>query len=89
VDPGELRRELAAIRKTGYAISDQQFELVSASVAAPIRGPGNNVVAALSIIVPSHENTARSFIPAVIAAARGISRTLGAPSTPRPDLSLA
>jgi DNA-binding IclR family transcriptional regulator len=83
VDPHELRRELATIRQVGYAISDRQFELVSTSVAAPIRGPGNNVVAALSIIVPSRDGTARGFLPAVVAAARGISRTLGA-RLPRP-----
>lgn len=85
-DPRELRSELAAIRKAGYAISDRQFELVSTSVAAPIRGAGNNVVAALSIIVPARDGTARGFVPAVVAAARGISRTLGA-RLPRPSSS--
>ena len=83
VDPRELRRELATVRKAGYAISDRQFELVSTSVAAPICGAGNNVVAALSIIVPSRDGTARGFVPAVVAAARGISRALGA-RLPRP-----
>jgi DNA-binding IclR family transcriptional regulator len=82
VDPEELRRELASIRKTGYTISDRQVELVSTSVAAPIRGPGHAVVAALSIIIPSRDGSARRFVPAVLAAARGISRTLGAPLTP-------
>ncbi|MGW0738017.1 IclR family transcriptional regulator [Streptomyces sp. NPDC002851] len=81
VDPRELRRELAAIRKTGIAICDRQFELVSTSVAAPIRSADNSVVAALSIIVPSRDGTARGFVPAVVAAARGISRSLGAPLT--------
>jgi DNA-binding IclR family transcriptional regulator len=83
VDPAVLRRELAAIRRDGYAISDRQVELVSTSVAAPVRGPDNTVVAALSIIVPSRDNTARGFVPAVVAAARGISRSLGAPVTRR------
>ena len=81
VDPADLRRELAAIRRDGYAISDRQVELVSTSVAAPIRGPDNAVAAALSIIIPARDNTARSFVPAVVAAARGISRSLGAPVT--------
>ena len=78
VDPRELRRELAAIRNAGFAVSDRQFELISTSVAAPIRGPDNSVIAALSIIVPARDGTARGFVPAVVAAARGISRTLGA-----------
>jgi DNA-binding IclR family transcriptional regulator len=78
VDPAELRRELAKIKRTGYAISDRQFELVSTSVAAPIRGPGNTVVAALSLIVPFRSSTARRYVPAVLAAAQGVSRALGA-----------
>jgi DNA-binding IclR family transcriptional regulator len=81
VDPEELRRELAKIRRSGYAITDRQVELVSVSVAAPIRGAGAmGVVAALSIIVPARGPDARRFVPAVRAAARGISRALGAPS---------
>ncbi|MFI9629701.1 IclR family transcriptional regulator [Streptomyces sp. NPDC052042] len=78
VDPHQLRRELAAILRTGYAITDRQFELVSTSVAAPIRGPDQSVIAALSIIVPSRDGTAHGFVPAVVTAARRISRALGA-----------
>jgi DNA-binding IclR family transcriptional regulator len=40
VDPGQLRRVLAAVKRNGYTISDKQVEFVSSSVAAP-RGPGN------------------------------------------------
>jgi DNA-binding IclR family transcriptional regulator len=79
IDPGQLRRVFAAVKRNGYAISDQQVELVSTSVAAPVRGPGNEVVAALSIIIPSKGGSARRYVPAVVAAARGISRSLGAP----------
>lgn len=78
-DPNDLRRELAKIRKSGYSISERQVELVSTSVAAPIRGPDGDVVAALSIIIPARGDAARRFVPAVVAAARGISRALGAP----------
>jgi len=79
VDPDQMRRELAKIRLSGYAISDRQVEMVSISVAAPIYGPGGaGVVAALSIIVPACGTDVRRFVPAVRAAARGISRALGA-----------
>ncbi|MET8831887.1 IclR family transcriptional regulator [Streptomyces sp. NPDC004610] len=78
VDPAALRRELAAVRRDGFAFSDRQFERASASVAAPVRGPDNTVVAALSIIAPSREGTARALAPAVVTAARGVSRALGA-----------
>lgn len=81
IDPDELRRELAKIRRAGYAITDRQVEMVSTSVAAPIYGPANAVVAALSIILPSRGTDVRRFVPAVRGAARGISRELGARST--------
>jgi len=81
-EPGALRREAAEIRRNGYAITCRQVDLVSMSVAAPIRGPENSVVAAISIIVPVHGQAARTFVPTVVAAAHGISRTLGA--RPRP-----
>jgi DNA-binding IclR family transcriptional regulator len=70
-------------------MADRQVELVSTSVAAPIRGPRNTVVAALSVIIPSRDNTARSFMPAVVTAARGISRSLGrrSPAGRRPTRS--
>jgi DNA-binding IclR family transcriptional regulator len=78
VDPDELRRELAKVRKSGYAITDRQVELVSTSVAAPIYGPGRaGVIAAISIIMPRLNTDVRRFAPAVLTAARGISRALG------------
>ena len=76
-DPGRLRRELAEVRRTGVAISRRQIELISISVAAPIRAAGQ-VVAALSVVVPSENADPRRYTPAVVAAAHGISRTLGA-----------
>ena len=77
IDPAELRRELAKIRRAGHAITVRQMETVSVSVAAPVYGPAG-VVAALSVIVPAYGTDARRFVPAVRAAARGISRQLGA-----------
>lgn len=75
-DPAELRRVLADVRRTGVAVSDGQIELVALSVAAPVRGPRGEVVAALSVVVPSAGSDPRSYAPVVRAAARGISRAL-------------
>jgi DNA-binding IclR family transcriptional regulator len=74
-DPKRLRRSLAEARRAGYTISDRQIELVSVSVAAPVRGAGGEVVAALSVVVAAGAS-ARRYVPAVVAAARGISRSL-------------
>ena len=77
--PDELRRMLAEVRRTGVAISDGQIELIALSIAAPVRGKGGDVVAALSVVVPAMSADARAYVPVVRAAARGISRALGAP----------
>lgn len=84
-DPRRLRRILADVRSQGYAISDRQIELVSTSVAAPVRGAHGDVVAALSIVAAARGFDPRSFAPAVVAAARGVSRQLAEAGTrPRP-----
>jgi DNA-binding IclR family transcriptional regulator len=81
--PEQLRRVLADVRRDGFVISDQQVELVSLSVAAPVYGPEDSVVAAISIVVPTQGADPRTLVPAVRAAARGISRSLGAPRAVR------
>ncbi len=77
-DPTLLRRAMAEVRRTGYAISDRQIETISVSVAAPVYDSTRTVVAALSIVVAAKAGHARRYVPAVLAAARGISRHLGA-----------
>ncbi|GLW06983.1 IclR family transcriptional regulator [Microtetraspora sp. NBRC 13810] len=84
-----LRRALADVRRTGTAVSDGQVELFALSVAAPIHGPDDSVVAAVSIVVPGHDRRAQTLVPAVRASARGISRALGAPSALRSPASAA
>ncbi|MEU6641495.1 IclR family transcriptional regulator [Saccharomonospora sp. NPDC046836] len=80
----ELRQVLATVRRTGYAVSDRQIDPAFLSVAAPIHGPGNAVVASLSLIVPHTESHRPSLGHLVQATARGISRALGAPTKPLP-----
>jgi len=78
-DPAQLRRILAEIRRTGAAVSDRQVTLDAVSVAAPVYGGDGTVVAALSIVVRGDGPSAvRPMTPSVRAAARGISRVLGA-----------
>jgi DNA-binding IclR family transcriptional regulator len=94
-DPAALRRVLADVRRTGYAVSDRQVTMDAVSVAAPVRaalgsgsigvgrrpptpradGPGA-VVAALSVVVGTDGPPASALIPAVVTAARGLSRLM-------------
>jgi len=76
-DPRRLRRELAEVRRAGVAITRGQIELISTSVAAPVWDSGQ-VVAAVSVVVPESHDPHR-YVPAVVAAARGISRALAQP----------
>ena len=76
-DPVRLRRVLAEVRRTGVAVSTRQITDDALSVAAPVRGPGGAVVAAVSVVVPQVDAQVPALIPAVRLAARGISRALG------------
>lgn len=82
VQPHELRRLLAEVRRLGYAVSDRQVTMDSVSVAAPVWGPDGTVVAALSIVIRHDTLPPATLIPAVQAAARGISRAVGVPDLP-------
>ncbi|MET1071010.1 MAG: IclR family transcriptional regulator [Umezawaea sp.] len=81
--PAALRKKLAQVRRDGYVISDAQIELITLSVAAPVRGADDHVVAAVSIVVPQDGVDVGTLVPAVRTAARGISRALGAPRAVR------
>lgn len=76
VDPKVLRRMLADVRRTGLAVSDRQVTMDALSVAAPVRGPGGDVVAALSVVVQANGADPRTLAPAVRTAAAAITRGL-------------
>jgi len=76
VDPVRLRRELAEVRRRGFAVSDGQVTLDALSVAAPVRSAENTVIAALSLVVRAGADRHVTLVPAVRTAALGISRAL-------------
>jgi DNA-binding IclR family transcriptional regulator len=80
VDPRVLRRTLAEARHTGVAVAEEQLTMEAVAIAAPIRGAGDEVVAALGLVVHVDECEPRALVPVITATARGISRALGAPS---------
>ncbi|MFG1803162.1 IclR family transcriptional regulator [Micromonospora carbonacea] len=75
-DAGRLRRCLADVRRTGYAVSDRQVTMDALSVAAPIRAP-EGVVAAISLVVAHDRADPVALVPLVRAAGRVLSRALG------------
>jgi DNA-binding IclR family transcriptional regulator len=82
--PAALRRALAEIRRTGLGVINRRRPAPVVSVAAPVRGQRDRVVAALSIVVPAGGTSPRTLEPAVRAAARAVSRGLGAPTAAEP-----
>ncbi len=84
VDPFRLRSILADVRRTGIAVSDRQVTSDAVAVAAPIREPSGEVVAAVSVVVHAGTYDTALLSALVSTAARGISRSLAGPSALRP-----
>ena len=84
--PAALDRELNATRERGYAVEKEEAVLGEAGVAAPIFDRNAEAVGAVGVAGPGERilrrGRERTIANAVIEAARGISRDLGAPRWP-------
>ena len=75
-----LKKNLEEIRRTGYAVDEQDFEVGAYAFGAPVYDHDGNVVAGLSITTPSARYSAerrKELIRLVLAAARTLSAKLG------------
>lgn len=76
-----LLKLLDETRKQGYSLNDEELVKGLRSVAAPIRGAGNEIVAAIGIAVPSSRVTVadlkRDYVQQLLATAEKISMALG------------
>lgn len=79
-DPDGLRYRLAEIRRSGVAIIENQLTYDARAIAVPIRGPRDQVIAAVGLTTPTESPSPHALVPALAATARAISRALGAPS---------
>jgi DNA-binding IclR family transcriptional regulator len=73
--PGLLRRQLARAVRDGYATTTEEMSLGACSVAVPIRR-GDEVVAALGIVVPGFRSDRPRLVAALRVAAEGVGRLL-------------
>jgi IclR family transcriptional regulator, acetate operon repressor len=73
VDPAELRKELARIRKRGCAVDEEEFRDGVACAAAPVLA-GGTAIAAYSISAPASRfrRGRRELVEAVLASAEGV-----------------
>ncbi|MHB8692635.1 MAG: IclR family transcriptional regulator [Solirubrobacteraceae bacterium] len=79
-DPRLLRSELTRVRRTGLATAVDELEPGLAAMAAPVRGAGGDVIAALSITGPTLRMTPpriRQLQGTLIEEALVLSRRLG------------
>ncbi|HEY3725741.1 MAG TPA: IclR family transcriptional regulator [Solirubrobacteraceae bacterium] len=79
-DPALLRAELVVVRREDFAAAVDELESGLAAIAAPVRGAGGEVVAALSISGPTTRMTTERIAelkPILIEEARVLSRRLG------------
>ena len=78
-----LRRQLATIRRQGWATSAGERQVGVGSVSAPVRGARGETIAAVSVSGPTSRISradARRYAPAVVTAASEIERALGFPA---------
>lgn len=76
----ELRRLLASVRERGYGTDDEEYTVGVRCVAVPVRDHTNNVVAGLSVSVPTiryDDRFRERALELLRAGARDISRSLG------------
>ena len=68
--PGALRRELAKVRRCGYALDREEITRGIVCVAAPIRNGEGDTVAAISIAFPAYINEERKITGEIAAVTR-------------------
>lgn len=73
--PAKLRRQMSRVREDGYATTDEEMTLGACSMAVPVHR-GEDVVAALGVVVPPPGRDRVRMIAALEVAARGIGRAL-------------
>jgi DNA-binding IclR family transcriptional regulator len=78
-EPGRLERELAEVRRRGFARTGEEMTLGASSVAVPIMGADGTPVAAVGIVVASSRRDLLRFVPGLRVAALAIGRQLRSP----------
>ncbi|TQS20007.1 IclR family transcriptional regulator C-terminal domain-containing protein [Microbispora sp. KK1-11] len=73
-DLDRLRTELARVRRKGFALDQGRSERGVVAVGVPVRAPGGNAVAGLSVSMPSGRYD-RHRLPSLVGI---LSRTAGA-----------
>jgi IclR family transcriptional regulator, pca regulon regulatory protein len=76
VDPAALRDAFRAARLAGYSINDEEFEVGLRSIAVPVINSRNELVAALTVSVPSGRMTSEQMVAEILPTLENGSRML-------------
>jgi DNA-binding IclR family transcriptional regulator len=79
-DPAELRRKLAQVRQSGYAIAVGQITLPDVVVAVPVYDPFGDLAAAISVVVEAARAKPQVLVSMLADASSEITRRLSAQS---------
>jgi len=80
VDRAQLESQLDSALSAGYASTTEELEVGLSAIAAPVRAPGGDVVAALDVSGPAHrfgDDSVREMVARTREAADELSRRLG------------
>lgn len=75
---GRLLRELAQVRRQGYARTVEEMSLGTCSVAVPVLDVHDSVVASLGLVTSTVRRDMARFVPALRVAAASITRRMAA-----------
>ncbi len=82
IDRGRMLRELAHVRRNGYARTSEEMSTGTCSVAVPVLGPDGSVTASLGVVTSTLRRDMTRYVPALQVAAASISRAI--PAAPLP-----
>ena len=71
-----MLRELAAVRRLGYARTVEEMGYGTGSLAVPVLGPDDEVVASLALVTSTVRRDLVKFAPALQVAAASITRRM-------------
>jgi DNA-binding IclR family transcriptional regulator len=75
-DAKVLSSQLAAIKEMGFAYSEEELAIGATSLAVPVYGYGNRVIAALGIVAPAADTDLTRFLPVLKVSASALSKKL-------------
>jgi DNA-binding IclR family transcriptional regulator len=84
-DPAELRRKLAQVRQSGFAVAEGSITLQDLVVGVPVHDPFGGMTAAISVVVEAARARPQALASLLTEASSEITRRLAAP----PELPLA